>query len=242
MQINNSKIVSALRTKHGRAVGLLFLIVLLAGCTITYDTTISSDGEFDQLDIEIELGEENYAAVAQQAEDAEQDYHSVAEFVFSGEQGNLNIDESNWESVDLNDDGETTVGITATGGPQPQEMDDTAVTTTVDDDAGEVTYVDTDGIEDTSEGTTDAEINWEYVVRMPGEIIDTNGEVTDTGVVTWTSEDHGNLSEYRVLSEQTGAEQSTGDSDGLGPGFGIVAALAGLLSVVVLLVRKQTDN
>ena len=73
---------------------------------------------------------------------------------------------------------------------------------------------------------------------MPGGIIDTNGEVTGTGVVTWTDEEHTNVSDYRVTSEQTSVEHGQSGS-GFGPGCGVAAAVVGLLSGVLLISRAR---
>ena len=227
-----NRLVTRLGTKRGLAVGLLILAVFLAGCTASYDTTVGSNGTIEQIDIELDIGEQGYNIAAQQAAEADQDYDNVSAYLFTGgtEEGG-NIDASNWDSVTLRDDGESTVGISASGGPQAEDIGGGNVMTRVDDTAGEVTYIDGDPIEEESQNTTTgAELSWEYTVRMPGEIIDTNGEVTGAGVVSWTDEDNANVSEYRVTSEQTGVEQSQGGGDGFGPGFGVVAAVAGLLS------------
>ncbi|MFC7057476.1 hypothetical protein [Halovenus salina] len=38
----------------------LALVVLLAGCTVTYEADIASDGSIEQLSVEIDMGEELY--------------------------------------------------------------------------------------------------------------------------------------------------------------------------------------
>lgn len=226
------------RTRKIVIAALFGFMILLAGCTVTYEADITSDGEFEQVSIEVDMGEELYQTASTQAES--EGYDNVAEFVFSGDtQGSDQFDESAWDSVEYSDDGESTVGVTAQGG-----TDETAenVTITVDEDAGEVTYVDTEGFdtEDTGNTAQVGEIEWTYTVNMPGEVLDTNGNTEGSGTVTWSSDEHSDLPEYRATSEQTGAG---GDSDsGFGPGFGVTSAVVAMLVVLGLgLVRRKRN-
>lgn len=201
----------------------LALVVLLAGCTVTYEADIASDGSIEELSVEIDMGEELYQSAQSQAE--QEGYDNVGEYVFEGE-GENEIDESAWDSVEISDDGESTVGYTAEGG-SADSLDNVSIT--VDDEAGEITYVDTEGVQTDTGGNsgTFGEIQWEYTVNMPGEVTDTTGNA-DGSSVTWTSDEHANVSELRVTSEQTGA------SDGSGPGFGLATGLVGVAAVLGL--------
>ncbi|SDJ40826.1 hypothetical protein SAMN05216226_10367 [Halovenus aranensis] len=211
------------------ALVMLAFVVLLAGCTVTYEADIASDGSIDQLSVEIDMGEELYQSAQAQAQ--QEGYDSVGQYLFDGE-GNNEIDESAWDSVEISDDGESTVGYTAEGGTADGLEN---VTITVDEEASEVTYVDTEGVEtDTGSASADfGEVQWEYTVNMPGEVTDTNGNA-DGASVTWTSDEHENVTELRVTSEQTG------DSDGSGPGFGLLTGLVGLAVVLGLGVARRT--
>lgn len=218
------------RTRKIVIAALFGLVILLAGCTVTYEADITSDGEFEQVSVEVDMGEQLYQTAADQADS--EGYDSVAEFVFSDDgQGDNQFDESQWDSVEYSDDGESTVGITAQGGTDETSEN---VTITVDDEAGEITYVDTEGVssQETDGNAQFGEIEWTYTVNMPGAILDTNGNTEGSGTVTWTSDEHANISEYRATSEQTGAG---GDSDsGFGPGFGVTSAILAILAVLGL--------
>ena len=201
----------------------LVLVVVLAGCTTTYEADIASDGTIEELTVEVDMGEQLYQTAESQAEN--QGYNSVGEFLFDSEgQGQFN--ESEWDSVDISDDGESTVSITATGGSDEGAQN---VSITVDDDAGEVTYVDTEGINTSMSGGSGqfGEIEWTYTVNMPGEIIETNGNEEGSGSVTWSSDEHSDTEELRVTSEQTGAGGDGGD--GLGPGLGVTTGIVAIL-------------
>lgn len=200
--------------------------VLLAGCTVNYEADIASDGSIEELSVEVDMGEELYQTAQSQA-DAE-GYDSVAKYVFEGnnQQGGDSFDKSQWDNVEYSDDGESTVGITASGGSADT---DESLSINVDDEAGEVTYVDSEGVSSNSQdgqGQNFGEIQWTYTVNMPGEVIETNGNQEGDTTVTWNNEDHENLDEYRVKSQQSG-----GGGDGFGPGFGV---MTGLAAVVVL--------
>lgn len=204
-------------------VAVLSLAILLAGCTVTYEADVASDGGIEQLSVEIEMGEELYQSAESQAQ--EEGYDSVGEYLFEGE-GNNEINESEWDSVEINDDGESTVGYTAEGGTA-DGLDNVSIT--VDDEASEVTYVDTEGIEsnDTSSTGSFGEIEWTYTVNMPGEVLDTNGNA-DGSSVTWSSDEHSDVAELRATSEQ-------GESDdGSGPGFGVVTGIVGVIAVLTV--------
>jgi hypothetical protein len=202
---------------------LVGVVVLLAGCTVTYEATVGSDGGMEEVDIEIDMGEELYQQAQAQAE--QEGYDSVGEWFFL-ENDDSDFDQDAWDSFDIRDDGESTVGVTASGG-SPEDLEN--VTVTVDEDAGEVTYIDDEGIDSSTEGqASDIEIEWEYTVNMPGEIIETNGNA-DGNTATWNSEDHTSLEQLQVTSEQTGA--GGGDDGAFGPGLGVGTALVGILAL-----------
>lgn len=217
---------SRIRSRKAVAVLLVGITILLAGCTVAYEADVTSDGEIAELTIEMEMDEFIYQAAADQAE--EEGFDSVGEFIFQDEG---NFTEEEWDSIDIDDDGESTVSLTARGGTADAVED---VEITVDEEAGEVTYVDTDGLDaDEDEGLDEDEIEITYTVNMPGEIIETNGETDGAATVTWTDEEHGGLDELRVTSEQTGAD------DGFGPGFGVLGILTALLVVAGLALARR---
>lgn len=213
------------------AVTFLGLMVLLAGCTVNYEADISSDGEIEELSVEIEMGEELYQTAESQAD--QEGYDSVGEYLFDDE-GDNQFNEDEWDSVEINDDGESTVGITAKGGTDEGAEN---LTITVDEDADEITYVDTEGIntDGTGDGANFGEIQWTYTVNMPGEIIDTNGNVEGDGTVTWSNDEHQNVEELRVTSERSGSD----DGDGFGPGFGVTTGIVAVLVVFALGVARK---
>lgn len=201
----------------------LVLVVVFAGCTATYEADIASDGTIEELTVELDMGEQLYQTAESQAQN--QGYDSVGEFVFDSE-GEGQFDESEWDSVDISDDGESTVSITATGGSDEGAEN---VSITVDDEAGEITYVDTEGISTNMSGGSGqfGELEWTYTVNMPGEIIETNGNEEGSGTVTWSNDEHSDAEELRVTSEQTGANGDGGD--GLGPGLGVTTGIVAIL-------------
>jgi len=212
----------------------LVLVVVLAGCTATYEADIASDGTIEEISVELDMGEQLYQTAEQQAQS--QGYDSVGEFLFESE-GDGQFNESEWDSVDISDDGESTVSITATGGSDEGAEN---VSVTVDEEAGEVTYVDSEGIStDMSGGSGQfGELEWTYTVNMPGEIIETNGNEEGSGTVTWSSDEHSDVEQLQVTSEQTGAGDDGGD--GLGPGLGILTGVVALLFVFALgLLRRS---
>jgi len=207
--------------RHILVLALVGVVVVLAGCTVTYEATIGSDGGIDEVDIEIDMGEELYQQAQSQAE--QEGYDSVGEWFFLGNEDN-DFDRDAWDSFDIRDDGESTVGVTASGG-SPEDLEN--VTVSVDEDAGEVTYIDEEGIDSGTDGqSSDIELEWEYTVNMPGDIIETNGNA-DGNTATWNSEDHDSLDRMQVTSERTGAD--SGDDGAFGPGLGVGTALVGIL-------------
>jgi hypothetical protein len=226
------------RYRHVAIVAVVGLAVVLAGCTVNYEATIGSDGSIEELSVEMDLGEQLYSQAQSQAE--AEGYDSVAKYIFEGNSTNTesDFDKSQWENVEYSDDGESTVGITASGGSA--DMDE-SLTINVDDEAGEVEYIDTEGVSSGSqEGQGQdqfGEIEWTYTVNMPGEITETNGNQEGDTTVTWNNDDHGDLEEYRVVSKQ-----SSGSGDGFGPGFGIMTGLAAVALIFGLGLARRARN
>lgn len=212
---------------------VVVVAVLLSGCTATIETDVTADGNIEELSSEIEFEQFAYSALQSQAEEA--GYDSVGEYLREDEsEGEFNNDA--WDSVNVEDDGEGTVTFTAQGG-DPSQLEDIDVT--VDEEADEVRFVDTATLDSGGEQMEGLEVAFTYTVNMPGEIIETNGEIQEDGSsVTWTNEEHGDLEQFEVTSDRSEA-----NSDGSGPGFGVLSGLAALLVVAgTVLYRRQTGT
>ncbi|WP_290817969.1 hypothetical protein [Halovivax sp.] len=226
------------------AVLSVIALLALAGCLdVTMTTTVGSDGEIEEMEVEMEMDEMLFSMMEQEAE--EDGYDSFEESLESDFAEDIDADEygSIETSVDR-DDGTATITILVTD-VDPDGVDELDVT--VEDDT--VRYVDhdlDDAAEDefdddaTDDGAADDEfgdefddafgdfedqISMTYVVEMPGEITDHNAhELSDDGTVaTW---------DLMADDVPESAEvESEIDDDGL-PGFGAGAAVVALLAMV----------
>jgi len=224
------------------AIGGFLLLALLAGCvSTTFEVTVDSDGQIEEANIDLAFQDQATFSSVQQQANAE-GYDTVGEWLAE------DVRNGSWDSVssETNQDA-LTVNITATGG-DPAGMENISVT--VDEEAGEITYVDMSGLNQTQGfqggggggGGFGGQQSFEttYIVNMPGEIIDTNGETLDDGTsVQWNTNMSGNFDQLEVTSERGGGGGDGGIADGLGPGFGVGAALAGLLVVGGALVAAR---
>lgn len=209
------------------AVGGFLFLVVLAGClSMSVEMTVDSDGQIEEAELELEF-EDEFVFNAFQDEASEEGFDTVGEWIAADME-----DDGDWGSVEAEtDEDEQTVRITASDG-DPDTMDD--INVTVDEEADEVTFVDRDGLEQEegfdNGGFGDAdEIELVYIVNMPGDIIDTNGEIRDDGTsVEWSTDMDEEVDQLEATSERTGAD------DGFGPGFGVGAIVAALLAVGAL--------
>lgn len=201
------------------AVGVL---VVLAGCvTVTAEVTVDEDGMVE-MDAEMELSEEAVQAIEQQLEQSpDSEYDSAGEAVVAELQSSED-DNPGWENVqfDYEEQSDGTLLVTIqTDTSDPADIPELEVEASDD----EVSLTNTEGFEETDE-LQDVELEMTYIVHMPGEITDHNGEKTDDDTVEWTYADHQN----QTLEVTSGIDEG---SSGI-PGFGIAVAIAalGLLS------------
>ena len=207
-------------SRHHSGVLALIFVIALAGClSMTMEMTVGSDGTIDELHVEMEMDAFLHDLMEEAAED---DGYDSLEAQFRSD-----IEESDWGSFDYAEevDGDTVmITMTATEG-DPASLDD--ITITIED--GELTFIDTDGFAD-EQGEADIDefsdqIEIEYILNMPGEIIDANGEVREDGQsVSWNFQDHRDVEEFSVTAE---VPEET--EDNAIPGFSIPIALAVLV-------------
>jgi len=200
------------------AIGGLIVLALLAGCyTMNIETEVTSDGQIDQVQVEM-VFDDPFVFSALQDEASNQGFETVGEWIAnqSDEQ------EGDWDTFQVETIQEDqTVVMTATGG-DPASLED--INVTVDEQAGEITYVDTSGLNQSQgfEGNQSGDgqfdfsnVTYNYVVDMPGEVIDTNGNIIGDGsVVEWTSDMNEEFDQLEVTSAQTGAADDGGDDGG----------------------------
>lgn len=86
----------------------------------------------------------------------------------------------------------------------------------------EITYVDRDGFADEFDEELEAQIDIEYILDMPGDIVETNGDIRDEGdSVEWRFHDHRDVEEFQATSER---------EDDFLPGFGVAAGVIALVA------------
>lgn len=200
----------------------VIILIALGGClNMTIEVDVNADGTIDEMDVTMEMDEMVYNALEEEA--AEEGYADVESYLTDDE---LDSDEDGWGAVSYNEqheDDEVIISMTAEDG-DPDELDDIDIS--VDDD--EITFLDRDGFEEMDDGDDEfddfmGQITFEYIVNMPGEVTDTNGELGDDNTtVRWTMTQHENEEQFEATSQRD-------DDDGL-PGFGFVAALIALLA------------
>lgn len=221
-------------TRRVAIIGSSALVLLLAGClSVTIDVTVEEDGRLEQMVTEMELDPFLYDLLVDQAQ--QEGYDSLEESMLE------DVETEAWESIEY-DEEETEdaviITITATGG-DPDELD--TIDVTVEEDS--ITFVEEEGFGDdefTDEELSDEEfqevldqIQIEYIVHMPGEITDTNGEIRDDGrSVQWTLADHPNTATFEVTSDRP---QASGI-----PGFGIAASVVALIGALLLIGHRRS--
>ena len=215
------------------AVLAVVMLVAFAGClemTFTYE--VNAEGDLDRVAVEMDMTEEVYEWLEENAE--EEGYDSFEEAMESDLRDDLDEDEVGEISV-TGEESEMghLVTIEVTDVPI-EEMDD--VDTEVDEEADTVRFTIEDVDDEFQEPDDDAEeqILIQYVVKMPGEIHDTNAHELSDGdtVATW------NLTEQS--ESELYAESDASESAIPVPGFGVAAAvLAGLLATLAI-ARRAT--
>lgn len=208
-------------------------LVLLGGClSMSVEIEVGNDGQIDSMDMEMTMDEFLYNTLESNAQ--EEGYDSVEESLTA------DIEEEAWDSVESDvtetDDG-ATITISATGG-NPDELEGFDVT--VEEDSIEIVIVDgfnqSDGTGDGDFGEYMDQIEMEYLVHMPGEITDTNGEIQDDGEsVRWTLQDHSGIEDFEATSERS---QDDGESDSI-PGFGGLIAIGAIALIVLSFVFRR---
>ena len=185
-----------------RCLTAFLVIVVFSGCvTGTIVTTVESDGSIGETEMELEVDEIAYAILTQEAADA--GYEDIEErLIHEGEQVYEDVEYSEEQT----DDGILITQTMSDGDPDAIESID------VDVSEDEILYVDHEGPGtefDIDEEYLDAiELRW--VVQMPGEVVDTNGELQeDNQSVEWTLADHGHLDSFMVASERPAEEQDS---------------------------------
>lgn len=220
-------------------VGTVLALVLLAGCLdMTMEVTVDEEGMVD-LDTEIII-DSTLAAMMQQEIDGEGPDAIAEDFA-------NNMEADGWNVVDYEgeetDDGDIRVTVSARD-TDPADLE--SISVTIEDD--HVTYVESEGFGDEfDDGLGDDElddgfdfdeevldmIQIRYIVHMPGDIVETNGEQTDDRTVQWTFADHPEISEFEVTSE-------IADDAFPIPGFTPAIALVAVVLGSLLALRTRT--
>lgn len=214
------------------------MIVLLAGCMdVTMEVTVDEEGE---LDLEAELVLDSLLASIMEEEVEGEGIDALAEdFANDLEEEGWNVVDYGAEEIEDNGDVRLTVSAEAT---DPDDIE--TITVTVEDD--QITYVESDGFEgEVDDGMGDDDfldedeleefydaIEMTYIVNMPGEITDTNGELIDDSTVQWTFRDHSGVSEFEATSE-------IDDDASPIPGFSVAVAIVALLALAMALIHRR---
>lgn len=186
----------------GRLLSAFLVTVLLAGCVSgTVITTVDDDGTIAETEMEVEVDEFVYAILAQEAADA--GYDDIQDRLESeGERVYAEVE----YSEEPTEDGVRLTQTMRDGDPDATDSIDVDVT------EEEILYVDHEG--PGTQYDIDAEhldsIDLRWVVHMPGEIVDTNGDVReDNQSVEWTLDEHGHLESFYVTSERPDESESS---------------------------------
>ncbi len=198
------------------------VLVLLAGCvTVTAEVTVDEEGMVE-MDVEMELTEEAVQTIEEQLEqNPDSEYDSPGEAVVAELESSTG-ENPGWENVqfDYEEQSDGTLLVTIqTDTSDPADIPEVEIEASED----EVSFTNTEGFEETDD-LQDIELEMSYIVHMPGEITDHNGELLDDDSAEWTYADHQN----QTIEVTSGIDES---SSGI-PGFGIAVVIAalGLLS------------
>ena len=202
--------------RHYAIISVVFVLVL-AGClSVTVEVSVGSDGDIDEMQVEMTMDEFVFEMME---EGAQEDGYESLEAQFSAD-----IEEEEWGSFDYSEEREgddVIITMTANDG-DPDNLDDISIV--IEDD--EMTYTDADGFAtDEDDEELDEfrdQIEMEYILNMPGEIVESNGDVSEDGdSVSWNFHDHGDVDAFTATAEVP--EDAEDDSI---PGFSIPLVLA----------------
>lgn len=156
-----------MKRQHVAVVALVAMFAL-AGCAdMTVTTTVDSDGEIEQFQMETEMDQQGYALALEEAE--EQGYDSVSEAMATDFEAETDGAVSDAETNEYRD-GETFVAEVTYNEVNMDQV--TSVDTTITDD-------DTLIYTEESPDSVDDEVDITYRVNMPGEIVKTNADRVD---------------------------------------------------------------
>lgn len=194
----------------------VILLVVTAGClSATMETTVHDDGMVE-LEGEIDVSPELVSLIEEELEDSE--YDSVGELLVAEFNQDEEFDEE-WNNfqMDYEEQNDGSIILTMTSDPtDPDQIEGWVVNVTED----EATFETDEGFEEDDEFSED-DVELTFIVHMPGEIQDTNGDQIDDDSVQWTYADHQGVGSMQVTSSV-----NEDDSDSI-PGFGLgMTALA----------------
>lgn len=207
-----------MKRQHAAVVALVALLAL-AGCADgTVTTTVDSDGEIEQIQIEAEMSQEAYAIMLEEA--GAEGHDSVSEFLSEGLDDELGDAVTDVEHEDRKDDGTFVSEITF------NQVDinefDGIETESTDEDT--IQYTD-----NAFRSTTVDEVDeMTYQVEMPGEITETNADKVDeeNNVAVWDV--HNTDAETAVVESERG--QLSLWTVVAVAGIGAIALVGGLLA------------
>lgn len=208
-------------------------LALLAGClSLTVEVTVQDDGNIERMETTMELDPFLHQALVEQAQN--EGYESLEESLTE------DMETEAWEDIRYDEeetDDAVVVTITALNG-DPAELE--TIDVTVEEDS--ITFVEEEGFGDDEFGGGDLsdeelqqfleQIEMAYIVNMPGDITDTNGEIREDGQsVEWTLANHTSVTTFEATSERADASAI--------PGFGVAVAVVALVGVALAAIARR---
>lgn len=207
-------------SKRTASAGLLIAIVLLAGCaTLSVRSDVGADGTIEEYQLELETPQQVYTLLNDQAKS--NGYDSFRDSLLS------NVSNESIENVEsnLNRSGRNaTLSITLEGYTPPNNT-----SIIINKSNGTMEYSDRQFINeslDTGQEDNSTSINVNYQLEMPGKIKNSTSNNVSGNTATWNGT-YESLSDTPIYAKSEVSESSSA----FGPGLGIGAAVAALLTV-----------
>lgn len=250
-------------TRSGRRrpliVGAVIGVILLAGClSTTVEVTVREDGMIERMDIEMEMDVFLHERLDRQAQ--EQGYDSLEESFLDDMEteawDRIEYEEEQVENTvfvtitahdgdpdELRDIDVTVTDSTVTfvehNGFAPESFEERDPGDSFDEQTHPGDHFEVEPVvnEPPPDGENLSEyfdfIDSEYIVHMPGEVTETNGEVLDNGSsVRWDLDSHEELSSFEATSERPRADPI--------PGFGLALGIGAVL--LTLFAARRWSN
>lgn len=218
---------------------LLITVVALGGCVeITHSVAVDTDGQIDRLEFEMDMDPTVYSLLRSESDTDFSSEEAFREDVLEGlGEGELDYESAN---ATIDDSGSRVVMSIVIEGVDPSTMENITVT----EENGQMHFVDhgtyntpdTDDSDDEDQIINQSEIydqiSYEYVLTMPGEIIDSTADEVEGDTARWDLMDSPDEPRIEATSEI--------DEPGAIPGFGAIAAgLALLITILAFMVTRR---